>query len=77
MPKIKQTGDSHGVVIPVATHAQANLAAGESVIMAHLQDGILIAQETSASGRMVAAMLDNMDRYAETCRTLASEGPNT
>ncbi len=77
MPKITQTGNSHGVVIPVATLAQANLAAGDSVVMAPLQDGILIAQETSSSGRMVAAMLESMDRYAETYRTLASERLST
>ncbi len=77
MPKITQTGNSHGVVIPVATLAQANLAAGDSVVMAPLQDGILIAQETSASGRMVAAMLESMDRYADTYRTLASERLST
>ncbi len=71
--KTAQTGKSRGAVIPVATLAQASLAAGDSVVMAPMRDGILNANEASASGRTVTAMLKGMDRYAETDRTLASE----
>ncbi|MXX87931.1 MAG: hypothetical protein F4213_13160 [Boseongicola sp. SB0677_bin_26] len=73
MPKITRIGHSHGVVIPSTTLAQANLTAGDSVIVAPIQDGVLVVEESSLAGRFVAAMTETMDTYAETYRTLASE----
>lgn len=73
MPKITKIGSSHGVVIPAATLAQANLKPDDQVVVAPIQDGVLVVAEASAGGRMAAAMLANMDRYGDTFRMLASE----
>lgn len=73
MPKIQRIGNSHGVVLSSADMARSNLAAGDQLVVAPLQDGAVIAVEGSATGRMLAGMLDSMDRYGETYRTLASE----
>ncbi len=73
MPSVTKIDESHGVVIPVTILAQAGLTSGDSVVMVPLQDGVLITQENSASGRMVAEMLQSMDDWHETYHTLASE----
>lgn len=73
MPKIQRIGNSHGVVLPSNVLAQGNISPGDHMIVAPVQDGIVMAAEGSATGRMVAGMLDSMDRFGETYRTLASE----
>lgn len=73
MPKIQRIGSSHGVILSANTLAQSNLAPGDQLVVAPIQDGVLVAAEGSATGRMVAGMLDSMDRFGETYRTLASE----
>ena len=73
MPEIQRIGNSHGVVLPSTALAQANIGPGDQMVVAPVQDGILMAAEGSATGRMVAGMLDSMDRFGETYRTLASE----
>jgi len=73
MPRIQKIGNSHGIVVSATALAQANLVPGDRMVMAPLQDGIVIAAEGSATGRMLSAMLEGMDQYSETFRTLASE----
>lgn len=73
MPKITKIGSSHGVVIPARTLVQANLMPDDAVVIAPLQDGVLVASEQSAAGLMISGMLDSMDRFAESYRILSSE----
>lgn len=73
MTKIQRIGNSHGIILKAAELAQSNLSPGDDMIIAPVQDGMLVAAQGSATGRMVAGMLDSMDRFGETYRTLASE----
>jgi len=73
MPKIQRIGNSHGVVLSSADLARSNLSPGDPLILAPMQDSVLIAAEGSATGRMLMGALESMDRFAETYRTLASE----
>jgi len=73
MAKLTKIGNSHGVVIPSATMLQANLHPDDQVVLAPLQDAVLVVAEGSAAGRMVSAMMNAMDNYSDTYRLLASE----
>lgn len=73
MPKITRIGSSKGVILPSKTLEAANLAQGDEVVVAPIQDGVIVAAKNSRSGQIISAMMSSMDDHAEVYRTLASE----
>ena len=72
MPAITKIGSSHGLVIDKATLAASGLQPGDEIVIAPVQDGIVVAAKSSKRGRIIAATLDSMNRFADAYRILAS-----
>ena len=72
MPTITKIGSSHGLVIDKATLASSGLQPGDEIVIAPVQDGIVVAARASHRGRIIAAMQDSMTRHADAYRILAA-----
>ena len=72
MTTITRIGSSHGLVVDKATLAASGLQPGDEIVIAPVQDGIVVAARHSRRGMIIAATLDSMNRQADAYRILAS-----
>lgn len=71
MAKLTKFGNSIGVALPAADLAKAGLVVGDELTVTPIQDGFLLAAEGSARGRMMAAVMADMDARPDVYRKLA------